>query len=109
LKVLSNRNGSYLTGTALADAVFRYAFALAELGRIDTIDIPVFTADRVVVRLQITVGQFADVNIVEHPSEDPELIDQTTTARLTAKADGLTRSGEPFTPEEVGALPWLGW
>ena len=67
------------------------------------------TADGVVVRLQITVGLFADVNIAEHPTEDAELLDEATTAHLVAKADGLARAGEPFTPDEVRELPWLGW
>ncbi|HEX5858871.1 MAG TPA: hypothetical protein VFY91_12260 [Microbacterium sp.] len=109
MKILSNRNGSYVTGTAIADAVLRYGHALAKTRDIDVVDIPFVAADGLPARVQLTVGWCADVNTAEHPAHDAELIDEAVTEDLDAKADGLTRGSVPFTTSEVADLSWMGW
>ena len=109
VKVLSNRNGSYVTGTAIADAVLRYGHALARAREIDVVDIPFVTLDGQAARVQMTVGWCADVNTAEHPTEDAELIDEAATDALSSKADSLTRGSSPFATAEIEDLSWMGW
>lgn len=107
MKLLINRNGSYLTGDDLADAVMDYGLALARNREMDIVDIPFLASDGSVGRVQLTVGWNLDTNSTSAADANHELVEPETTQALNAKADSIEAlHAHPFSPEEVAQLRW---
>lgn len=107
MKVLINRNGSYLTGDELADAVMDYGLALARNREIDIVDIPFLASDGSVGRVQLTVGWNLDTTSTSAADANHELLEPETTRALNAKADSIEAlHAHPFSLEEVAQLRW---
>jgi hypothetical protein len=107
MKLLTNRNGSYLTGDELADAVMHYGLALARKQDMDNVNIPFLAADGSVRRVQLTIGWNVDTTSTSAPGGSDELIESETTRELNAKADSVdVLQGHPFSHEEVAQLRW---
>jgi len=106
MKVLTVGGGSYLTGSAIADAVLRYGLALAKRRDIDLVDIP-FLGDGGVRRALVTIGWRYEMRAVTAPTEGEELEEVGTTFALDDKASAATeKHARPFTPEEAATLVW---
>jgi hypothetical protein len=81
--------GSVLTGDRTADAVVRYAGALATRAASDTIDIPISLTDGSVGRAQLLIGPASQFVVVpeEHALAGPE--DNKTIAELSKRTVAL--------------------
>jgi hypothetical protein len=110
MKVLINRNGSYLTGDDLADAVMHYGLALARKREMDIVDIPFVASDGWVRRVQLTVGWNVDTTSTSTTSTgeaSDELVESETTRALNVKADSIDAlQGHPFSHDEIARMRW---
>lgn len=107
MKVLINRNGSYLTGDDLADAVMQYGLALARRREMDIVDIPFVASDGWVRRVQLTVGWNVDTTSTSSDEASDELVESDTTRALNAKADSIdVLQAHPFSDDEIARLRW---
>ena len=102
MKLLMNRNGSFLTGDDLADAVMRYGLALARKREIDVVDIPFRTVDGAVRRVQLSVGWNVETTATSSgPDETDELVEPETARSMNAKAASADiLRGHPFSDDE---------
>jgi hypothetical protein len=101
MKLLTNRNGSYLTGTEIADAVLHYGLVLARRREIDIVNVPFVGSDGVVRRVELTIGWQAEVTAVSDAEPTDELLEVDTIVAIYAKADSLGAvHALPFTHEE---------
>jgi hypothetical protein len=101
MKLLTNRNGSYLTGTEIADAVLHYGLVLARRREIDIVNVPFVGSDGVVRRAELTIGWQAEVTAVSDAEPTDELLEVDTIVAIYAKADSLGAvHALPFTQEE---------
>jgi hypothetical protein len=105
MKLLTNRNGSFLTGDDLADAVMRYGLALARKRDIDIVDIPFRTADGAVRRVQLSVGWNVDTTATSGPEGTDELIEVETARSMNAKAASAEiLRGQPLSHDELAQM-----
>jgi hypothetical protein len=83
-------SGSVLTGDRMADAIVRYAGALAAREDSDLIDIPISLGDGRVARAQLLIGPASQLVVVPEPgiANDPE--DEATIEELARKVRGLS-------------------
>jgi hypothetical protein len=96
MKLLSFGGASYLTGTAIADAVLSAGLALARRREMDLVRIPYLDgAD--VEELEFTIGWMTDVVAVSHIGPEPELVDEAAVSRLRATGGMM---GRPLLPVE---------
>jgi hypothetical protein len=108
MKLLTNRNGSYLTGTEIADAVLRYGLALAKRQDVDIVDVPFVGSDGVIRRVEFTVGWQADTDAVSDAEPMDELVEVDTILSIYAKAESrAVVHAQPFSNEERDQL--LRW
>ena len=105
MKLLTSRNGSYLTGDDIADAVMHYGLELALPRELDIVDIPFVADDGAVRRVQLTVGWLADTAAVTHAQPVEELVESDTASSIRYKADhvGVVRA-TPFSEDEHAEL-----
>jgi hypothetical protein len=105
MKLLTNRNGSFLTGDDLADAVMRYGLALARRREIDIVDIPFRTVDGAVRRVQLSVGWNVDTTATSTADQADELIEDETARSMNAKAASAEiLRGYPFSDDEFAQM-----
>ena len=101
MKLLTNRNGSYLTGTEIADAVLHYGLALAKKRDVDIVDVPFIARDGAIRRVEMTIGWQTDTTAVSDAEPVDELLEIDTILAIYAKADSTGMiHGQPFTDEE---------
>ncbi len=102
MKLLTNRNGSFLTGDELADAVMRYGLALARTRELDIVDIPFLASDGTVRRVQLSVGWNVDTTATSSDSDGiGELVEHETVRSMNAKtASTSVQRGHPFSEDE---------
>ena len=111
MKALINRNGTFLTGDDIADAVLHYGLVLARRQQQDVIDIPYLDQDGAVGRVQMTVGWLAENIATTVPTgseaEPDELLDVDATLALYEKAEntGVIRAA-PLSREEAAQYRW---
>jgi hypothetical protein len=107
MKLLSTRNGSYLTGTEIADAVVHYGLALSKRRDVDSINVPFVSGDGSVSRVDLFIGWgFATAAISDDRPAD-ELIEIDTILDLYTKADSIgVAHGLPFSAEDIEQLRW---
>ena len=107
MKLLTNRNGSYLTGDDLADAVLHYGLALARRREMDIVDIPFLAADGSVHRVQLTVGWNVDTTATSATGTSDELFERDTTYTMNAKTASLdVLRAHPFSRDEIAQMRW---
>jgi hypothetical protein len=101
MKLLTNRNGSYLTGTEIADAVLRYGLALAKRQDVDIVDVPFVDSEGRIRRVELMVGWHSDTTATSDSGPTHELIEVDTILAMYAKADSLgVIHALPFTDSE---------
>lgn len=102
MKHLTNRAGSFLTGSEIADAVMQYALQLSRQRDVDLVDIPFVGADGGIHRVELTIGWLADLVAVSHAQGHEELIEYETVDSIRAKADavGVLRAS-PFSGDDL--------
>jgi hypothetical protein len=109
MKVLTNRIGSYTTGTEIADAVLRYGVALARRGDVDLVDIPFVEENGTISRVELTIGWQADIAAVSRTDAEDELVEADTILALydKARAIGIVQA-QAFSREELEEIRALG-
>ncbi len=101
MKLITNRNGSYRTGTEIADAVLHYGLVLAKKRDIDIVNVPFVDSEGMIRRVQLTVGWQTDIIAVSDAEPTDELLEVDTILALYAKADSLAMiHAQPFTDAE---------
>jgi hypothetical protein len=107
MKMLTVGGGSFLTGSAIADAVLRYGLALAKRRDVDVVDIPYLAGIDDVRRAEFTIGWRHAVQAVTRSVAGDELVELGTTFSIDGKATAATIArAHPFTPEEADELTW---
>ena len=95
MKALTTRVGTYVTGDAVADAVLRYALALARVRALDVVEIPFRAASGAVSRVQLRLGWLVDLDCVsEGGLPERELTDGILITDLRARELALHPSGD---------------
>jgi hypothetical protein len=101
MKLLTNRNGSYLTGTEIADAVLHYGLVLAKKRDLDIVNVPFVASDGAIRRVELTIGWQMDTAAVSDAEPTDELLEIDTIVAIYAKADSIdVIHAQPFTDEE---------
>ena len=85
--------GSYLTGDAIADAVFDYWLALTKEHRADVVRVPIMTIDGMRSHVSLTMGWMTSFAAVER-DDMADLEDSETVRVLAAKTRALHPSGD---------------
>lgn len=98
--------GAFCTGDAVADAMSRYALALARAHDTDLVEIPYLDDDDVARRLELRVGWLVEIGIVPEAGHGDELLDHDTVERL----DELTRSvRRSHVGDDDVSASWSSW
>lgn len=99
--------GSFLTGSAIADAVMALNLELSRRHQLDIVDIPFIDSEGNRSRVQLTVGWHVALVTQDHPSGMEELLEPETTRSI---ADRTTAADDPlgvaFTLEELRDISW---
>jgi hypothetical protein len=107
MKVLRNTVGSFLTGSAIADAVMALNLALTRRRQVDVVDIPFIDSVGDRFRVQLAVGWHVDLVTQTHPSQREELLEPETTRYFTDRTAGLSEPvSVAFTLEELRDIAW---
>jgi hypothetical protein len=86
MKKISNAAGTFLTGTAIADAIMEYATALWNQRRVATVDIPFVNGQGVIERAQFLIGWANHIATVSARSIGSELREPETENELRTEA-----------------------
>ena len=86
MKKISNAAGSYLTGTAIADAIMEYATALWNQRRVAFVDIPFVNGQGVIERAQFLIGWANQIATVSARAIGSELREPETEQNLRKEA-----------------------
>jgi hypothetical protein len=108
MKLLSFGGASYLTGTAIADAVLSAGLALARRREMDLVRIP-YLNGTVVEELEFTIGWMTDIVAVSHIGPEVELIDEATVTRLRAAGGVMGRPLSPVEDTDFAANHWADY
>jgi len=101
VKLLTNRSGSYLTSTGIADAVLHYGLLLARSQEIDIVNVPFVDSDGATRRVQFTVGWQSDTSAISDANPDDDLSEADTIQEVLSKARALRwNHAQPFTDDE---------
>lgn len=107
VKVLRNTVGSFLTGTAIADAVMALHLALTRRHQVELIDIPYIDDHGDPSRVQLAVGWQVSLVTQNHASQVRELLEPGTIRAIT---DRTPRTSDPvsvaFTLQELSDVDW---
>ena len=107
MKVLSNTVGSFLTGSAIADAVMALNLALTRHHQVDIVDIPFIDSQGDQSRVQLAVGWHVELVTQTHPSAMEELLEPETTRNFTDRTSGMSEPvAVTFTLEELRDIAW---
>ncbi len=86
MKKISNAAGTFLTGTAIADAIMEYATALWNQRRIAFVDIPFVNGQGVIERAQFLIGWANQIATVSSRAIGSELREPETEQNLRDEA-----------------------
>jgi hypothetical protein len=86
MKKISNAAGTFLTGTALADAIMEYATALWNQRRVAFVDIPFVNGQGVIERAQFLIGWANQIATVSERTVGTELREPETEQELRSEA-----------------------
>ena len=104
MKTISTGSATFVTGTAIADAVQQYALALARRGRVDVVDIPVVLSEGERARSAFVIGWLMEATTSTAATGHPELLDSAIVDDLLARVDLLSAPrGEPFSDEDLAS------
>jgi hypothetical protein len=105
MKHLTNRAGSFLTGTEIADAVMNYALQLIRQRDVDLVEIPFVAANGDIHRVELAVGWLADLVAVTDGQIDEELVENKTVESIRNRTDtvGMLRAS-PFNGDELARM-----
>jgi hypothetical protein len=107
MKVLSNTIGSFLTGSALADAVMALNLALTRHHQVELVDIPFIDEHGQKSRVQMAVGWHVALVTEDHLSAEEELLEPDTTRNLTDRTAAMgDQVSVAFTLEELRDIAW---
>jgi hypothetical protein len=102
MKTIKTRNGSFLTGSELADAVIDYGVALGKRRLIDLVDIPVLESGIPGARASFTVGWMSDTATMTALDREFELVEDATVLTLRSKTQSVgALIAHPFGLEEL--------
>jgi hypothetical protein len=102
MKELLTRVGTYATTDVVADAVMKYALALARAHRLDVVDIPFLADDGKARLVQLRIGWMVDIDAVGAVS-GVEGSEEAVTDDLRRRERALVVHGdEPLTDELLG-------
>ena len=97
MKRIFYAGGSVVTGDRTADAVLRYAQALAQRDASDIIDIPIFAAGGTSGRAQLLVGPASQLLIATEVPRHKEFDDDGFLQQIEDKMESLLRpKGQPI-------------
>ncbi|GAB3138667.1 hypothetical protein [Marisediminicola antarctica] len=103
MKRIFYAGGSVVTGDRTADAVLRYAQALAQREASDIIDIPIFAAGGISGRAQLLVGPASQLLIATEIPRHSEFDDDVFLQTIEDKMEWLLRSkGQPIDADDFG-------
>ena len=98
--------GTFRTGDLLAEAVGRYALALAHAYDSAVVDVPYLSADGTLQRAELRVGWLVDIGIVTADGDEEEVVDPDALRILVDCCDELERDRWPQLPPEQS---WAYW
>ena len=98
--------GTFPTGDLLAEAVGRYALALARAYDSAVIEVPYRSGDGTLQRAELRVGWLVDIGIVTAEGDQDEVIDTDALRILDDCCDELERDRWPQLPPEQS---WAYW
>ncbi len=102
MKKVSNSAGTYLTGTAIADAIMEYATALWNQRRVAFVDIPFVNGQGVIERAQFLVGWANQIATVSARAIGSELREPETVQTLrneTQRTSGVINARPVEAPD----------
>jgi hypothetical protein len=103
MKRIFYAGGSVVTGDRTADAVLRYADALAQREASDIIDIPIFAAGGAFGRAQLLIGPASQLLIATEIRPDEEVDDAAFLQHIDNKMESLLRpKGQPILADDFG-------
>lgn len=105
MKRIFYAGGSVVTGDLTADAVLRYAQALAQREASDIIDIPIFVAGGSSGRAQLLIGPTSQLLIATETPRHEEVDDVAFLQQIDDKMEWLLRSkGQPVHADDIGGI-----
>ncbi|PRY64301.1 hypothetical protein B0I08_1138 [Glaciihabitans tibetensis] len=96
MKLIHYAGETLLTGDLIADAVLRYAGALAEGSGSATIVIPIRLPDGTVADANLLVGPASQLVAVPQPTDNEEIIDEKLIDRIELEIERLAPSHPPI-------------
>ncbi|MBC7724773.1 MAG: hypothetical protein H7146_08495 [Burkholderiaceae bacterium] len=103
MKRIFYASGSVVTGDRTADAVVRYAQALAQREASDMIDIPIFAAGGTAARAQLLIGPASQLMVVSEVPRHQEFDDEETLGRIDQRMEALLRpKAQPVDKADIG-------
>ena len=104
MKMLITQVGSYLTGDAIAEAVFDYWAALTRERRADVVRVPIMTIDGERSYVSLTIGWMTSLAAVDR-DDMADLEDGEAVRVLAAKTRGLHPNGDrSMQPSDVADM-----
>lgn len=105
MKRIFYAGGSVVTGDLTAEAVLRYAQALAQREASDIIDIPIFAAGGSSGRAQLLIGPTSQLLIATETPRHEEVDDVAFLQQIDDKMEWLLRSkGQPVHADDIGGI-----
>ena len=98
--------GTFRTGDLLAEAVGRYALALAHAYDSAVVDVPYLSADGTLQRAELRVGWLVDIGIVTADGDEEDVVDPDALRILVDCCDELERDRWRQLPPEQS---WAYW
>lgn len=107
MKSLTTAQGSFVTGSAIADAVARYDTALSEAGLSDRVAIPVQNGGGDPLTALIIIGWRHEIAVAEQPSDEAEILDRGVLESLASSTAAVRPvRGGPFAPADLEGIDW---
>ena len=78
-------DGTFVTGDELAEAVVRYARALARVGTSDTVEVPILLEEGGFGRSRLLIGPASQLVLTPTDADLPELVDPELVAGIDAR------------------------
>lgn len=107
MRTLTTPQGSFLTGSALAEAVLKYDQALSDVGTTAAVDLPVLVGDAKLARALVTVGWRQCLESATSDADVDELTDDHAVRGLDALTAAVApRRGTAFSEGELAEIDW---
>lgn len=101
---------SFLTGSAIAHALLRYAESLAQTGTAATVNIPTLAEDGSTARTEVLIGPSSQLLSTRVSTDFDEIEDDALVGRLEDETARLLREGPAAPPIDTSApAPAADW